>query len=105
LIVQPKTGAFKEAGGFITIFQQYPSDWDWQYFWGFTAFLSIALGFLNILPIPALDGGHIVFVIIEMITGKAPPTKVMEVAQMIGFFILLSLFILANGNDIYKLFQ
>jgi regulator of sigma E protease len=105
LMFQPKTGAYKEVGGFIAILQQYPTGWDWQYFWGFTAFLSLALGFLNILPIPALDGGHVVFVLIEMITGKVPSTKVMETAQMIGFYLLFGLFLLVNGNDIYKLFQ
>jgi regulator of sigma E protease len=103
LIFTPETGAYKEAGGFIAIFQQYPTGWDWQYFWGFTAFLSLALGFLNILPIPALDGGHVVFVLIEMITGKALSTKVMENAQMIGFYLLFGLFLLVNGNDVYKL--
>ena len=105
MMFQPKTGAYKEAGGFITIMQQYPTEWDWQRFWGFTAFLSLALGFLNILPIPALDGGHAVFVIIEMVTGKTPSTKVLEVAQMIGFFLLLALLLLVNGNDIVKQFQ
>jgi len=102
---QPETGAYKEAGGFITIMQQYPTEWDWQRFWNFTAFLSLALGFLNVLPIPALDGGHAVFVLIEMVTGKAPSTKVLEVAQMIGFFLLLGLLLLVNGNDIVKLFS
>tara|TARA_B100000768_G_scaffold142261_1_gene134106 strand:+ start:771 stop:2087 length:1317 start_codon:yes stop_codon:yes gene_type:complete len=105
LIFQPETGAYKEAGGFIAILQQYPTEWDWHHFWSFTAFLSLALGFLNILPIPALDGGHVVFVLIEMITGKVPSTKVMETAQMIGFFLLFGLFLLVNGNDVFKLFQ
>jgi regulator of sigma E protease len=105
LMFQPETGAYKEAGGFITIMQQYPTEWDWQRFWNFTAFLSLALGFLNVLPIPALDGGHAVFVLIEMVTGKAPSTKVLEVAQMIGFFLLLGLLLLVNGNDIVKLFS
>ena len=105
LIFQPETGAYKEAGGFIAILQQYPTEWDWRYFWSFTAFLSLALGFLNVLPIPALDGGHVVFVLVEMITGKVPSTKIMETAQMIGFFLLLGLFVLVNGNDVFKLFQ
>ncbi|HAG48658.1 MAG TPA: RIP metalloprotease RseP, partial [Cryomorphaceae bacterium] len=102
LMFQPETGAYKEAGGFITIMKQYPTEWDWERFWGFTAFLSLALGFLNVLPIPALDGGHATFVIIEMVTGKTPSTRVMEVAQMVGFFLLLGLLLLVNGNDILK---
>ena len=69
LIFNPKTEAYKEVGGFLTILQQYEKAWDWRHFWEFTAFLSIMLGFLNILPIPALDGGHVVFTVIEMITG------------------------------------
>ena len=102
LMFQPETGAYKEAGGFLTILKQYPSTWDWEHFWGFTAFLSLALAFLNVLPIPALDGGHAVFAIIEWVTGRAPSTRVMEGAQMIGFFLLLALFVLVNGNDLFK---
>jgi len=102
LIFNPKTEAYKEVGGFLTILKQYDKIWDWRHFWEFTAFLSIMLGFLNILPIPALDGGHVVFTTIEMITGKKPSIKVLEVAQMIGFFILLGLLIFANGQDILR---
>ena len=102
LIFNPKTEAYKEVGGFLTILKQYDKIWDWRHFWEFTAFLSIMLGFLNILPIPALDGGHVVFTTIEMITGKKPSLKVLEVAQMIGFFILLGLLIFANGQDILR---
>jgi regulator of sigma E protease len=90
------------VGGFLTILQQYEKAWDWRHFWEFTAFLSIMLGFLNILPIPALDGGHVVFTVIEMITGKKPSIKVLEIAQMIGFFLLLALLIFANGNDVMR---
>ena len=86
----------------MTILQQYEKAWDWRHFWEFTAFLSIMLGFLNILPIPALDGGHVVFTVIEMITGKKPSIKVLEIAQMIGFFLLLALLIFANGNDVIR---
>ena len=86
----------------MTIIQQYEKAWDWRHFWEFTAFLSIMLGFLNILPIPALDGGHVVFTVIEMITGKKPSIKVLEIAQMIGFFLLLALLIFANGNDVIR---
>ena len=102
LIFNPKTEAYKEVGGFLTILQQYEKAWDWRHFWEFTAFLSIMLGFLNILPIPALDGGHVVFTVIEMITGKKPSIKVLEIAQMIGFFLLLALLIFANGNDVIR---
>ena len=105
LIVNPKTEAYKEVGGFIMIANQFDSVWNWERFWSFTAFLSIMLAFINILPIPALDGGHVVFTLWEMITGKPAPQKVLENAQMVGFFILLGLIVLANGNDIMKLFQ
>jgi regulator of sigma E protease len=102
VIFSPETGAYKEVGGFYAILKQYPDEWDWRGFWEFTAFLSIMLGFLNVLPIPALDGGHAVFVIVEMITGKAPSTRILEVAQTIGFFLLLALLLYANGNDILR---
>lgn len=105
LIFTPETGAYKKVGGFIAIGSQFPTTWDWEWFWGITAFLSIMLAFLNILPIPALDGGHVVFVLIEMITGRKPSDKVLEYAQMVGFFILLALIILANGNDVLNLFK
>ena len=102
LIFNPKTEAYKEVGGFLTILQQYEKAWDWRHFWEFTAFLSIMLGFLNILPIPALDGGHVVFTVVEMITGRKPSIKVLEIAQMIGFFLLLALLVFANGNDVMR---
>jgi regulator of sigma E protease len=102
LIFNFDTGAYKEVGGFITIMDQYSATWDWQRFWEFTAFLSLMLGFLNILPIPALDGGHVVFTLIEMATGRKPSTKVLEYAQMIGFFLLLALLVFANGQDIMR---
>lgn len=105
MIFTPSTGAYKKVGGFIAIASQFPNEWDWEWFWGITAFLSIMLAFLNILPIPALDGGHVVFVLIEMITGRKPSDKVLEYAQMVGFFILLALIVLANGNDILGLFK
>ena len=104
LIFNSETQGYKHVGGFLTIADQYSTSWDWQRFWTFTAFLSIMLAFLNILPIPALDGGHVVFVLWEMISGKKPPEKVLEYAQMVGFIILLALLIFANGNDILKLF-
>jgi regulator of sigma E protease len=105
IIFNPDTEAYKSVGGFITIGSQFPSTWDWMFFWNFTAFLSIMLAFLNILPIPALDGGHVVFVLWEMLTGKKPPEKVLEYAQMVGFIILLGLLFFANGQDILRLFN
>ncbi|MBI1315260.1 RIP metalloprotease RseP [bacterium] len=105
LILNPKTEAYKEVGGFIMMAQQFDGVWNWRRFWAFTAFLSLMLAFLNILPIPALDGGHVVFTLWEMITGKPAPQKVLEWAQMAGVIILLSLILLANGNDVLRLFR
>ncbi len=90
------------VGGFIAIGNIFPAEWSWQAFWGITAFLSIMLGFMNLLPIPALDGGHVVFTIWEMITGRKPSDKFLEYAQITGFVLLMALLLLANGNDIYK---
>ena len=90
-------------GGFISIAKIFKPVWDWQVFWANTAFLSIMLGFMNLLPIPALDGGHVVFTLYEMITGRKPGDKFLEYAQITGFVLLLSLLAFANGNDIYKL--
>lgn len=104
LIFNPKTEAYKEVGGFLTILKQYDNAWNWRHFWEFTAFLSIMLGFLNILPIPALDGGHVIFTLVEWISGRKPSIKVLEYAQMVGFFLLLALLLLANGNDVLKAF-
>ena len=104
LIFQPKTKMYEELGGFISIGQIFPSEWDWLRFWSMTAFLSIMLAVLNILPIPGLDGGHALFTLWEMITGRKPSDKFLEVMQYIGLFILLALVIYSNGNDIYKLF-
>lgn len=96
-----KKGA-TSLGGFITIGNIFPSTWNWQIFWQITAFLSIMLAFMNLLPIPALDGGHVVFTLYEMITGHKPSDKFLEYAQITGFIILMGLLLLANGNDIYK---
>ena len=104
-IFNPSTGAYKGLGGFISIGNIFPSSWDWQSFWNTTAFLSIMLGVLNLLPIPALDGGHAMFLVYEMVSGRKPSDKFMETVQVIGFIILLALVIFANGNDIYKLFN
>ena len=104
LIFQPKTKMYEELGGFIAIGNIFPSEWDWLRFWSMTAFLSVMLAVLNILPIPGLDGGHALFTLWEMVTGKKPSDKFLEIMQYIGFAILLALVIYSNGNDIYKLF-
>ena len=96
-----KKGA-SSLGGFITIGSIFPSKWNWEQFWSITALLSIMLAFMNLLPIPALDGGHVVFTLFEIISGRKPSDKFLEYAQIAGFVILVSLLLLANGNDIYK---
>jgi regulator of sigma E protease len=103
LIFSPKTKAYESVGGFITIGSIFPGTWDWQSFWNLTAFLSMILAFMNILPIPALDGGHVLFLLFEMITGRKPSDKFLEYAQITGMIILLSLLVFANGNDIVGL--
>ncbi len=102
LIFSPKTGAYKSLGGFITIGNIFPGQWDWHSFWSLTAFLSIILAIMNVLPIPALDGGHVVFLLYEMISGRKPNDKVLEYAQIAGMIILFSLLLYANGNDVVK---
>ena len=94
--------AHKQLGGFGTIASAYSKEWDWENFWGFTAFLSIALAIMNILPIPALDGGHVMFLLYEVITRRKPNEKFMEYAQYAGMFLLLALLLYANGNDIVR---
>ena len=93
----------ESVGGFISIGSIFPSVWDWQRFWNLTAFLSIMLAVLNLLPIPALDGGHVMFLLYEVITRRKPNEKVMEYAQTLGVILLLGLVLYANGNDIFKL--
>jgi len=102
LIFNPSTGAYKGVGGFAAIYNIFPDSWSWEIFWSITALLSIMLGVMNLLPIPALDGGHVMFLIYEMISGKKPSDKFMEKAQLVGFILLISLLLFANGNDIYK---
>ena len=104
LIFSPKTQAYKSVGSFIAIGRVFPDTWDWYRFWSLCALLSIMLGVMNLLPIPALDGGHILFLIFEMITGRRPSDKFMEIAQWIGMILLLLLMVLAFGNDIRSLF-
>ena len=105
LIFSPQTEAYKSVGSFIAIGSIFPSSWDWQIFWNITALLSIMLAVMNLLPIPALDGGHILFLLYEMITGRKPSDRFMEVAQMVGMFLLLMIMVLAFGNDIMRLLR
>ncbi len=101
-IFNPETGAYKGVGGFAAIGSMFPDTWNWEIFWGTTALISIILAFMNILPIPALDGGHVMFLLYEIISGRKPSDKFLEYAQMVGFFLLIGLLLFANGNDIYK---
>jgi len=96
-----KKGA-TQVGGFGAIGNLFPGSWSWVAFWQTTALISIILAFMNILPIPALDGGHVAFLLYEMVTGRKPGDKFLEYAQMIGFFLLIALVLFANGNDIYR---
>lgn len=105
LVFTPSTRAYESVGGFITIGNIFPGTWDWQAFWSLTALLSIALAIMNLLPIPALDGGFIAFILYEMVTGHKPSDKFMEYAQIAGLAIVLFLFLFANLNDVIKLFQ
>lgn len=105
LVFNSETEAYKSLGGFIAIGNIFPAEWNWYAFWTMTALLSIMLGVVNILPIPALDGGHVMFLFYEMITGRPPSDKFLERAQIFGMVILFALLIYANGNDIVKLFR
>ena len=104
LVFTPSTEAYKSVGSFIAIGQIFPSAWDWYSFISILALLSIMLGVMNLLPIPALDGGHIVFTIYEMITGKKPSDNFLYITQLIGMLLLFGLMFLAFGNDIARLF-
>ncbi len=105
LLFSKHTKAYESLGGFITIGNIFPGVWDWQAFWNLTAFLSIILAVMNILPIPALDGGHVMFLLFEVITGRKPSDKFLEYAQIVGMILLLALLIFANGNDILRLIR
>ena len=99
-----KKGA-SQLGGFGAIGSLFPDTWNWKGFWASTAFISIILAFMNLLPIPALDGGHVMFLIYEMVSGRKPNDKFMEYAQIAGFFLLMALVIYANGNDLFRFFS
>ncbi|MFA6335463.1 MAG: RIP metalloprotease RseP [Bacteroidales bacterium] len=105
LMFSPKTEAYKSVGSFIAIGNIFPSSWDWEIFWNITAWLSIMLGVVNLLPIPALDGGHILFLLYEIVTRRKPSDKFLEYAQMLGMLFLFLIMFLAFGNDIYRLFK
>jgi regulator of sigma E protease len=102
IMFNPETKAYKQAGGFYAIFNIFPETWNWEVFWSHTAILSIMLGVMNLLPIPALDGGHVMFLLYEIVSGKKPSDKFLENAQIVGFVLLITLLLFANGNDIYK---
>ena len=105
LIFTPKTEAYKSVGSFIAIGKIFPEKWDWLRFWSLCALFSIMLGVLNIIPIPGLDGGHILFLLAEAVTGRKPGEKFLEIAETIGMVLLMALMLLAFGNDIRGLFK
>ena len=102
-LIFTKEGA-QSIGGFGTLGDLFPSQWNWYGFWQITAFLSIILAFMNIIPIPALDGGYTLFLLVEIITRRKPSDRFLEIANMCGFAFLLLLLVYANGNDIYRFF-
>ena len=103
LLVRPSTGAYKSVGSFIAIGQVFPEKWDWFRFLNILALLSIMLGVMNLLPIPGLDGGHILFTLFEILTGRKPGEKFLVVAQIIGMILIFGLMFLAFGNDIARI--
>ncbi|MFD2588944.1 RIP metalloprotease RseP [Croceitalea marina] len=105
VIFNSKTEAYKQVKGPIGIVEMMPKSWDWTFFWSFMAMFSVWLAFLNILPIPALDGGHVMFLLYEMISGRPPSEKVLEKGQIIGFVILMGLMVVIFGNDIWNIIK
>lgn len=105
LIFSPETEAYKAVGSVVSMGNMFSHTWDWSRFWSITALLSIVLAVMNILPVPALDGGHVLFLLYEVVTRRKPSEKFMEYSQTVGMFLLMALMVLALGNDIYKLFQ
>jgi regulator of sigma E protease len=105
LIIRPQTEAYKQISGPLRLFKVFNPEWDWEHFWKFTAMFSVWLGFINLLPIPGLDGGHAMFILAEVVTRKQASEKTLEIAQTIGVIILLTLMALVFGNDIWHLIQ
>ena len=105
MIFTPSTGGYKHIGGFKSMAKMFGDEWNWEEFWNRTAFLSIILAFMNLLPIPALDGGHVVFTLYEMVTRRAPSIKVLTYAQYVGMALLLFLMLYANLNDFLHFFK
>jgi regulator of sigma E protease len=105
MMFNPDTKLYKEMGGFITIGSIFPEAWNWERFWDITALISIILAVMNLLPIPALDGGHVLFTLWEIITRRKPKEELLVVLQNIGFWLIMALVIYANGSDILRLFQ
>jgi regulator of sigma E protease len=103
VIFNKETEGYKALGGFATIGNIFPGTWDWYSFWNMTAFISIILAIMNLLPIPALDGGHVIFLLGEIITGRKPGEKFLEYSQITGMVLLLALVLYANANDIIKM--
>ena len=104
-IFNPSTGGYKHVGGVISIGKMFPGEWNWFVFWSMTALLSIILAIMNLLPIPALDGGHALIAIGEMLTGKKLPVKILMPLQVAGMVMLFALLIYANGMDVIRLFN
>ncbi len=102
LIFNPDTKAYKSVGSFITMTKIFPETWNWYAFWSLTAFFSVILAVMNLLPIPGLDGGHALFTLFEIVTGKKPSDKFLERAQTVGFIIVIALMVFAIGNDLLK---
>lgn len=105
LLFRPEVKAAESLGGFITIGNIFAPTWDWLHFWSITAFLSVILAVMNVLPIPALDGGHVMFLLYEVVSGRKPNEKFMEYAQMVGMILLLGLILFVNFNDVLRLFK
>jgi regulator of sigma E protease len=105
VLFNSKTGAYKTVRGPIGIVEMMPQSWDWSFFWSFMAMFSVWLAFLNVLPIPALDGGHVMFLLYEIVSGRKPSEKVLETGQIIGFVILMGLMALIFGNDIWNIIK
>ena len=105
LVFTPRTEAYKSVGSFIALGSIFPSAWNWYQFINILAMLSVMLGVMNLIPIPGLDGGHMVFIMYEMITGRKPSDRFMMVMQYIGLFLLLALMVFACGNDIGRLMR